>query len=584
MYQSGRVIAILGQIVEVEFETDLPSIHDILILEEDKTVWMEVYSSSGQKAFYCLLLSSSRSLQRGKTVINTKYPIRIPVGRTILGRVMDVFGTPIDGQAPVKADFFKPIFTPALHLEEIIIPHEVLQTGIKALDFFSPILKGGKVGLFGGAGVGKTVLLTEIIHNVVIMSGGKNVSVFTGVGERVREGHELVESLRESKVLDSIALIFGQMGENPAIRFRTAVAGVTMAEYFRDVQKVNVLFFIDNIFRFAQAGYELATLMNTIPGEGGYQATLTSEMGGIHERLVSREDASITTFEAIYVPSDDVTDFAVQSVFPYLDANVVLSRQVYQEGRFPAVDLLSSASSALSTDVVGELHYRTFIEAQSLLKRAVALERIVSLIGESELPAQDQAYYKRSKILKSYMTQSFFVAEPQTGKKGQYVEVKDTVNDVRGILDGKYDKLEPEKLMFLGSLKDLPGQAIPSVPAQPQTQPQSQLQPSQTRVSTPSQVQPQRVQQVQNATPPANIPIHQGSSVQPTNVLVASPPVQQNSNIHQTINNSNQASHNISNTSSFLGNSNTSPGQSSSQDKDRSDPGNSKKRFFKKRK
>lgn len=578
MYQTGRIVAILGQIVEVEFDSDLPSIHDILTLEDDQTVWMEVYSSSGKASFYCLLLSPSRSLQRGKKVINTKYPIRIPVGKTILGRVMDVFGTPIDGKPPVKADFYKPIFTQALHLEEIIIPHEVLPTGIKALDFFSPILKGGKVGLFGGAGVGKTVLLTEIIHNVVIMSGGKNISVFTGVGERVREGHELVESLRESKVLDSIALIFGQMGENPAIRFRTAVAGVTMAEYFRDVQKLNVLFFVDNIFRFAQAGYELATLMNTIPGEGGYQATLTSEMGGIHERLVSREDASITTFEAIYVPSDDVTDFAVQSVFPYLDANVVLSRQVYQEGRFPAVDLLSSASSALSTDVVGELHYRTFIEAQSLLKRAVALERIVSLIGESELPAQDQAYYKRSKILKSYMTQSFFVAEPQTGKKGQYVEVKDTVNDVRGILDGKFDKLEPEKLMFLGSLKDLPGQAIPSVPAsapRPQVPPPV---PPQVQASSTIHQQGNNVlnKDIKPQQVPSQVPQYQSVPVpNPQNIAP--------NKIYQKVNNSNQMTTNISNQSSYLGTTQSANLHPSVVNPSRNDSGSDKKRFFKKK-
>lgn len=551
MHQTGRIVAILGQIVEVEFDTDLPSIHDILVLEDDKNVWMEVYSSSAHSSFFCLLLSSSRSLQRGKRVINTRYPIRIPVGKTILGRVMDVFGNPIDGKPPVQAESLKPIFTSALRLEEIIVPHEVLPTGIKALDFFSPILRGGKVGLFGGAGVGKTVLLTEIIHNVVIMSHGRNVSVFTGVGERVREGHELVESLRESQVLDSIALIFGQMGENPAIRFRTAVAGVTMAEYFRDVQKVNVLFFIDNIFRFAQAGYELATLMNTIPGEGGYQATLTSEMGGIHERLVSREDSSITTFEAIYVPSDDVTDFAVQSVFPYLDANVVLSRQVYQEGRFPAVDLLSSASSALSVDVVGELHYRTFIEAQSLLKRAVALERIVSLIGESELPAQDQSYYKRSKILKAYMSQSFFVTEAQTGKKGQYVEVKDTVNDVRDILDGKYDKLEPEKLMFLGSLKDLPQYRAPSVPNTSPVQPQA----PKPAVQTPQQPPtiPQSSMPQQSVVPPAqNTPPVQS---QPMVQVQAPITVQYNVPIkdNQNNNNANLSNQNISNQSTFLG-------------------------------
>ncbi|HRN96398.1 MAG TPA: F0F1 ATP synthase subunit beta, partial [Candidatus Levybacteria bacterium] len=325
--------------------------------------------------------------------------------------------------------------------------------GIKAIDFFSPLLRGGRVGLFGGAGVGKTILLTEVIHNVVVLAKNNDVSIFTGVGERIREGQELFETLKESNVLPSVALVFGQMGENPAVRFKTALTGLALAEHFRDEEHRNVLFFIDNIFRFAQAGYELSTLMNTIPGEGGYQATLASEMAQFHERLVSTKNASITSMEAVYVPSDDVTDYGVQSVFPYLDSSVVLSRAVYQEGRFPAIDFLSSTSSALSREIVGDDHYNAYIEAQSLLKRALTLERIVSLIGESELPAADQVIYKRARLLKSYMTQSFFVTENQTGRKGEYVKRVETIGDVNEILQGRYDTAEPERLMYVGSLK-----------------------------------------------------------------------------------------------------------------------------------
>jgi F-type H+-transporting ATPase subunit beta len=281
------------------------------------------------------------------------------------------------------------------------------------------------------------------------------VSVFTGVGERTREGEELFQTLIESNVMQSVSLIYGSMGENPALRFRTAFTGVTIGEYFRDVMGKDVLFFIDNIFRFAQSGYELSTLMNAIPSEGGYQSTLTSEMASFHERLVSTNKNAITTFEAIYVPADDLTDAGVQAIFPYLDSSLILSRNVYQEGRFPAIDILASNSSALNTETVGPVHYETAIDAQALLKKAVALDRIVSLIGESELSADDQKIYKRAKMLKNFMTQNFTVVEAQTEKKGVFVEVKDTVNDVKAILDGKIDVLAPEDLLYIGTLKDV---------------------------------------------------------------------------------------------------------------------------------
>lgn len=476
----GTVKSILGQIAEVEFEHQLPSVHDVLKVEDMDNVLLEVWASASINSFYCIVLSTDNNLKRGMKVTNTGTSITIPVGNQVLGRAFDIFGNVQDGGDELNKKESMPIFNKELAFDRIEAPTKILETGIKAIDFFAPILKGGKAGIFGGAGVGKTILLTEIIHNIVILNNtegikttdpeagpqkekkglgfsfnkAKVVSVFTGVGERVREGHELYETLKESDVLPQVVLLVGQMGENPAVRFRTALGGVTMAEYFRDEAKKDVLFFIDNVFRFAQAGYELATLMNTIPGEGGYQATLASEMGRFHERLVSTKENAITSIEAIYVPSDDVSDPAVQSIFPFLDASVILSRNIYQEGRFPAMDMLSSTSSALNPKTVGQKHYKTLLEAQGIMKKALSLERIVSLIGESELNPADQVLYKRSLLIKSYMTQSFFVTEAQTGRPGKFVKLNDTVNDVSDIVSGKYDTIQTEKIMFIGSMKD----------------------------------------------------------------------------------------------------------------------------------
>lgn len=455
MNKNGRIISIKGNITEVKFYDNPPAIHDLLILEEDSSVQMEVYSSSNDLTFFCFLLSTSYKLHRGSVVINTGKPLTIPVGESVLGRVLNLFGETQDGQGSLAKTELRSIFDSNITLEELVVPSKVLQTGIKSIDFFAPIFKGGRVGLFGGAGVGKTILLTEIIHNIVNIQKNDTLSVFTGVGERVREGQELYETLKQSGVLPAVSLIYGTMGDNPAVRFRTAFAGITIAEYFRDVKKKNVLFFLDNMFRFVQAGYELATLMNVIPSEGGYQATLSSEMASLQERLISQKDASLTAIEAIYIPSDDLTDNAVQSIFPYLDSTVVLSRSIYQEGRFPAVDLLSSTSSALNIEVVGTSHYETYLQAQSVLKRASTVERIVSLVGESELSPEDQVIYKRARILKNYMTQSLSVVESQTGQKGQYVPLETTVIDVTAILKGGYDDYPAETFMNIGSLSDI---------------------------------------------------------------------------------------------------------------------------------
>lgn len=452
---SGKVISVKGQIVEAEFLEDKPRIYDVVVSKEDPDVKLEVYTSASPNSFYCLALTNATKLHYGSVVVSTQQPIKIPVGKEMLGRVIDPLGEPQDGLGKITAKDSNPIVAKGIKFADVSVPRELLETGIKVIDFFTPITKGGKVGLFGGAGVGKTVILSEIIHNIVILNPEKNVSVFTGVGERTREGEELYSTLKENKVMQGVTLIYGSMGENPAVRFRTAFAGVTLAEYYRDVLGKNVLFFIDNIFRFAQSGYELSTLMNVLPSEGGYQATLNSEMASFHERLASTAKNNITTVEAIYVPADDLTDSGVQSIFPYLDSDIILSRTVYQEGRFPAIDILSSNSSALNEETVGADHYQTALDGQTLLKKALALERIVALIGESELSVQDQLLYKRAKFLKNFMTQNFTVVESQTEKKGVRVSTKDTVNDVRAILDGKVDSLVPEDLLYIGTLKDV---------------------------------------------------------------------------------------------------------------------------------
>jgi len=455
MNNTGVIIGIQGQIIEVEFVDESPNLHDLLVLEEDSSVKMQVVLPSGSSSFFCFSLSSTDKLYRGLKVINTKKPIQIPTGPGVLGRCLNIFGEPIDGLGEVKKEGEKPIYSEGLDYSEIVKHNEILETGIKAIDFLSPMIRGGKIGLFGGAGVGKTILLTEIIHNVVVLHKGKGLSVFAGVGERIREGHELYETLKEKGVLSAVSLILGTMGENPAVRFLTGLTGVTFAEYFRDSLKKDVLFFIDNVFRFAQAGNELSVLMNTIPSEDGYQATLTSEMASFHERLVSNADNSITSIEAIYIPNDDILDQGVQAIFPYLDSSVVLSRSIYQEGLLPAVDLLSSSSANLNPETVGQLHYDIALKALNLLKQATSLDRIVSLVGEAELSPSDKLIYERAKKLRNFMTQNFFVTENQTGRKGSYVPRETTVSDVNDLLSGKYDEITDDKFSFIGSMKEI---------------------------------------------------------------------------------------------------------------------------------
>jgi F-type H+/Na+-transporting ATPase subunit beta len=453
----GIIKSIRGQVAEVFFPNDMPHVGDVLTLEHSTKPFMVVHGFSRDSCYFALILSKTESIARGDIVINSHLKLSVPVGHSVLGRVIDVLGQGQDGN--VQSDFqtFRPIEVKAgPSFQRIRDKKEVLELGIKVIDFFSPVLKGGHLGIFGGAGVGKTILLTEIMHNIVILGKNNSVSVFAGVGERTREGQELYESLKEGNVLEKTALIFGQMGENPALRFLTAYGATAVAEFFRDEEEKNVLFFLDNVYRFAQAGNELSMLTNAIPSEDGYQATLASEMADIHERLVSTKQADLTSVEAIYVPNDDFLDQGVLSIFPYLDSTVVLSRKVYQQGIMPSVDILASGySGTLNPTTVGRAHYTAAIEALRLLKKAVELDRIVSLVGISELSANDQLVYTRAQKLTNFMTQSFFVVENQTGRKGKYVRVPETIKGVMAILNGEVDSTPVEDLLFIGGIDDV---------------------------------------------------------------------------------------------------------------------------------
>lgn len=451
----AKITGIKGNIIIIKFlEEDKPNVYDVLISNDEKNRFL-VIKSYDENSFYCLLLSSESLLTRGIEVKNTNKTLGMSLSTDVLGRVLDMEGNPIDGLDEIKKGDYHPLFRPTLPYSQINIDQKILETGIKVLDLFSPLVQGGKVGLFGGSGVGKTVLLTEILHNVVVKDTKKTLSVFCGVGERTREGQELFTELQSKNIISSSCLVFGPMGASATSRFLTAYSGVTLSEYFRDVQKKNVLLFVDNMFRFAQAGNELSLLMDNIPSEDGYQSTLFSEMASVHERLVSNNDNFITTIEAVYLPSDDILDQAAQSILGYLDSNIVLSRMVYSEGRFPAVDILNSDSSLINPNTVGEQHYNVVTNAKSLIKKATELERIASLVGESELSEEDRTIYARARKVKNYMTQSFFVTEEQTSRPGVYVPLKTVVQDVEDILNGKYDLVSEDKFMYIGEASGL---------------------------------------------------------------------------------------------------------------------------------
>lgn len=449
----GYITSIKGEIVEVVFYHNPPFIGEMLFLENDPQVLLEVQSALKENVFFCLSLTKTEALFRGAKVRKSGKTIEIPVGRNLLGRVIDIFGNPLDGMPSLETKEKRPIYQNPPPYQDVFLGKELVETGIKVIDFFTPLRKGEELGIFGGAGVGKTILLSELMHNIIFSQ--KGVSVFAGLGERIREGHELYEILKKTKVLSKTCLIFGQMNEPATIRFKVGFAAATIAEYFRDHLKEDVVFLIDNVYRFLQAGNELSTLFSIIPSEDGYQPTILSEIGRLEERLASTQSNSITSIQAIYIPADDITDSGVQTLLPYFDSIVILSRNVYQEGRYPAVDILSSSSSVIDPSIIGQEHYEVALEAKKVLEKHKELEKIVSIIGESELSLENRTIYHRAKKILNFMTQNLFTVSEQTKISGQYVKRKETIKGVRKILEGELDQVPPEAFLYIGGINDL---------------------------------------------------------------------------------------------------------------------------------
>lgn len=453
MENFGKIISIFGDIVEIEFFGENLFAREILVLKEDPKIKFEVIGSFKKNVFFALCLRGKEKIKRGDFVVRTRKSLEVGVGKKLLGRVINLFGESIDNLGEIKIEEQKEIEQHSPPYARTTLLENLIETGIKAVDFFTPLVEGGKLGIFGGAGLGKTVLLLELMHNLV--SAKRGIIIFAGIGERIREGAELYESLKETGVLSNSVLVFGEMDKPAVVRYKIGGVAVTLAEYFRDQLKENVLFFVDNLYRFLQAGNELSTLLGNIPSEGGYQPTLTSEIGNFQERLVSTKTASITSIEAIYVPADDITDPAVQAVIPYFDSIVVFSREVYQEGRVPAIDFLASSSSLLTPEILGEKHYFLLLEAKKILERYKELQKIVAILGEAELSFEDRILYHRARKILNFMTQNFFVVQDQTGKIGQYVPRQKTLEGVERILEGDFDGIEDEKLLYIGSLEEI---------------------------------------------------------------------------------------------------------------------------------
>jgi F-type H+-transporting ATPase subunit beta len=449
----GRVRGILGQIVRIDCDSDYkPALRELLTTIDNPEIRLEAYAYDNPRTLFCLLLSEVDSIARNTKVVATGHQITVPVGNAVLGRVIDLYGEPIDGGGPLAVDSVRTIYRSRQETMagKVVRPIDVLETGIKTIDFFAPLLRGGKMALVGGAGVGKTTLQEEILRNVVY--GGTGVSVFAGIGERIREGHALWHSLAEHNVLDRTALVFGHINKNAAVRALTASTAATLVEYFRDEEKKDVLFFVDNVFRFLQAGSELSTLTGEIPSEFGYQPTLQSEIAQFENRLYSTKDASVTSVQTVYVPADEFGNPAVSATMPHMDAVVILSRDMTYEGHYPAVDPFRSTSLALNPKIIGQSHYRTVTEAVEILNNYKQLARIVSIVGEEELSADNQKKYQRAQKILNYMTQSFITTEVETGRKGVIVPLSEVTADVRAILDGKLDAVSADKFLYIGSL------------------------------------------------------------------------------------------------------------------------------------
>jgi F-type H+-transporting ATPase subunit beta len=447
----GKIIKIIGTVIDVEFEEENnPFIYEILKVK-DVDLLLEVQAILSAGRVRCLAFEPTEGLSRGMTVVRTFKKLSVPVGKNVLGRVLNVYGQPIDNRGEIKTENCWEIIREAPSFNKQKPDIEILETGIKVIDLLTPVIKGGKVGLFGGAGVGKTVLLMELIHNIAYKYQG--YSVFAGVGERTREGNELILEMEESGVINNVVMVFGQMNEVPAARFRTAFTGVTLAEYFRDVEKRDVLLFIDNLFRFIQAGSEVSSLLGRSPSAVGYQPTLATEMGMLQERINSTEDGSITSFQAIYVPADDITDPAPATSFAHLDSTIVLSREIAELGIYPAIDPLQSNSLALDPSIVGKKHYQVALEVQKILQRYQELKDIIAILGIDELSEDDKLTVYRARKIQKYLSQPFFVAESYTGRKGQYVELSKTVDEFEKLINGYYDDVPEDKFYLIGTLE-----------------------------------------------------------------------------------------------------------------------------------
>ena len=454
----GKVIQVMGPVVDVEFDGYLPEINEAIdVTLADKTkdrLVLEVAAHIGDGRVRTIAMDMTEGLIRGQECIATGGPIKVPVGEAVLGRIFNVIGDPVDEGAAIPADVERwSIHRSAPTFEEQSTKTEMFETGIKVVDLLAPYSKGGKVGLFGGAGVGKTVIIMELIHNVAFKHSG--YSVFAGVGERTREGNDLYYEMKDSNVLDKVALCYGQMSEPPGARNRIALTGLTMAEYFRDEKGLDVLMFIDNIFRFAQSGSEMSALLGRIPSAVGYQPTLASEMGKLQERITSTSKGSITSVQAVYVPADDLTDPAPASVFAHLDATTVLNRKIAEKGIYPAVDPLDSTSRILSADIIGQEHYSTARGVQSVLQKYKDLQDIIAILGMDELSEADKLVVARARKIERFLSQPFFVAEVFTGSPGKYVELKDTIAGFQGILDGKYDHIPEMAFYMVGGIDEV---------------------------------------------------------------------------------------------------------------------------------
>ena len=454
----GRIVRIIGPVVDVKFDGAVPPIYNALTVEAETPIGhlstiLEVESQLPGGVVRTVAMSSTDGLQRGLIATDTGEPMKMPVGPKTLGRIWNVMGKPVDGKPMPEVEEFYPIHHAAPRFDELTTKTEIFETGIKAVDLLEPYIRGGKTGLFGGAGVGKTVLIQELINNLAQEHGG--TSVFTGVGERTREGNDLYNEMTESGVISKTAMVFGQMNEPPGARMRVGLSGLTMAEYFRDVKHQDVLLFIDNIFRFTQAGSEVSALLGRMPSAVGYQPTLATEMGALQERITSTKDGSITSVQAVYVPADDLTDPAPATTFAHLDATTVLDRGIASLGIYPAVDPLDSTSRILSPEILGKEHYETARAVQSILQRYKELQDIIAIMGMDELSEEDKLTVNRARKVQRFLSQPFHVAEQFTGYQGKYVPLKETIRSFKEIIEGKHDDIPESYFLFAGSIDEV---------------------------------------------------------------------------------------------------------------------------------